>query len=522
MSRGNKKVIGIVVVLALVGVIAFAVVAGRDGGLAPAAEQVLTVGLISDTFAERWEFFGGTGPYDSGGIFESLVYLTPDMQHEPGLATSWEAIDDRTWRFHLRRNVRFHSGRPFNAQAAKESLDAFVANLRPAFLQIESVTVVDDYTIDIRNTIPFPGFPENMSHPLISIANLNHKDAAGTILPDGTGPFKYESHVVGQELVIVRNDDYWGREARLARIRFRVIPDHMTRIMALRAGEIDIAQRIPMPDVDGLRRDPAVIVYEVRVPMIRHVAFTLFREPVNDIRVRQAIAHAIDSQAIVDGVLLGLGGRRARSLIIPQMTWSIHEEVEGYAFDPARAKDLLAEVGWTDTDADGIVDRDGQPFRIRLLLGAHTPMAIPVGEAVQGMLRDIGIDLELVPLERAAYWTATDEGTHEVVLVHNGMAAGTGEILLGRAHRNSSWNRVAPIWWMGEEMDALLDRAMSAFDRDERYELYREVQRRFYEQVVLVPINYMLEYDASGPHVRGHVPHNSGWSQRYDGVYIGR
>ena len=522
MGRGNKKVIGIVVVLALVGVIAFAVVAGRDGGMAPAAEQVLTVGLISDPFAERWGFFGGIGPYDSGGVFETLVYLAPDMQAQPGLATSWEAIDDRTWRFHLRRNVRFHSGRAFDAQAAKESLDAFVAALRPAFLQIESVTVVDDHTIDIRNIMPFPAFPEQMSHPLISIANLNHKDAAGAILPDGTGPFKYESHIVGQELVIVKNPEYWGREARLERIRFRIIPDHTTRIMALRAGEIDIAQRIPMPDVESLQADPAMTVYQNMVTQVRHVAFTLFREPVNDIRVRQAIAHAIDSQAIVDGILLGIGGVRAPSLIIPQMPWSIVGEAEPYTFDPARSKALLAEAGWTDTNGDGIVDRNGQPFRIRLLLSAVAVMGTPITEAVQSMLRDIGIDIELVALERAAFWTATDEGTYDMVLIHNVIASATGEIILRRAHSRDSSNRIAPIFWMGEAMDALIDRATSTFDQEERYELYREIQREFHAQVVTVPINYMVEYDASGVHVRGYVPHNSGWSQRYDGVYIGR
>jgi peptide/nickel transport system substrate-binding protein len=522
VGRGNKKVIGIVVVLALIGVIAFAVVAGRDAGIAPAAEQVLTVGLISDPTGERWEFFGRVGPYSSGGIFETLVYLAADMQAQPGLATSWEAIDDRTWRFHLRRNVRFHSGRPFNAQAAKESLDAFVANLRPAFLQIESVTVVDDYTIDIRNIMPFPAFPEQMSHPLISIANLTHKDAAGAILPDGTGPFKHESHVVGQELVIVKNEDYWGREPRLERIHFRIIPDHTTRVMALRAGEIDIAVRIPMPDVEALQGDPAITVYENRVTMVRHVAFTLFREPVNDVRVRRAIAHAVDSQAIVDGILLGIGGVRAPSLIIPQMPWSIAEEAEPYAFDPARSKALLGEAGWRDTDGDGILDRNGQPFRIRLVISAVAPMGIPVSEAVQRMLRDVGIDLELVVLEAAAYFPAVDRGDHEMVLIHNVIASATGEIILRRAHSRDASNRMAPVFWMGEEMDALIDRATSTFDQEERYELYREIQREFHAQVVTVPINYMVEYEASGAHVRGFVPHNSMWSQRYDGVYIGR
>lgn len=187
-----------------------------------------------------------------------------------------------------------------------------------------------------------------------------------------------------------------------------------------------------------------------------------------------------------------------------------------------RSRALLAEAGWTDTNADGIVDRDQQPLRLRLLFGTHAPMAIPITEAIQSMLRDIGIDVQLVGLERAAYWTATDEGTHEMVLVQNVIASATGEIILRRAHIRDMNNRIAPIFWMGEEMDALIDRATSTFDQEERFELYREIQRQFYEQVVTVPINYMLDFEASGAHVRGYVPHSSSWHQRYDGVYIGR
>jgi len=489
-----------------------------------AERQILTVGLVSDPFMERWGFFGGIGPYDSGGIFETLVYLTTDMKVRPGLALSWENIEPRTWRFRLRPGVRFHSGRAMDATAVKESIDAFVSDrtLNPTFLQIESVTVVNPLTVDFRTRIPFPAFAEQMSHPLIVIANLQHRNAQGAVLPDGTGPFRYHSHMVGRELITVRNDNYWGRKPALERINFRIIPDHTTRMLALRAGEVDIAASVPMADVAGLTADRRINVFRVPITQVRHLTFTLFREPVNDLRVRQAIAHAVDTKAIVDSVLLGIGGIQATTMIIPQMPWSISRQTAAHAFDVARARALLAEAGWTDTNRDGIVDRNGQPMRIRLLVSSVAESGGPISEAVQRMLRNVGIDLSIVVMERAAFWTATDSGEFDMVLTHNVIASATGEILLRRAHVDDANNRIARIYWMGPEMDALIDRATSTFNINQRNELYREIQRRFHQQVVSVPINYMVGFVAAGAHVRRHDPHSSGWSQRYDNVIIAR
>lgn len=483
-------------------------------------EQVLRVGLINDVFAERWQFMGGIGPYDSGGIFEPLVILTPDMKIEPGLATSWESVDPYTWRFQLREGVQFHSGKPFNAAAAKQSIDAFVENLNPTFLEIESVTVVSDYVLDIRTETPFPAFVEQMSHPLISIANTELTDPEGNVLPDGTGPFRLDSHVVNQQMVAVRNENYWGEKALLDRLILKMIPDHTTRLLALRSGEIDIAVRVPVGDVTALEADPDVNVHQILAPMVRHLTFTLNREPVNDVRVRQAIAHAVDREGIVDGVLFGLAGKVAPTMITPQMPWSIYGMTEGHEHNVTLAQEILAEAGWMDKDRDGIVERDGQPLRLRLLVGTHDPEGITVAEAVQDMLKQIGIVMEIVALERGAFWEAGDTGEYDIVMNQNVIASATGEILLRRAHRDSTFNRVAPIYWMGEEMDALIDEATSTFDEAERHDLYRQIQWRFHEEVVSVPIHYVLNYNASGTHVRGYVPHSSGWSQRYDGVYI--
>ncbi len=371
--------------------------------------QVLTVGVVSCPFGERWKFMGGISPYATAGMFEPLLYLAPDMSAHPGLATSWELIDEKTWRFELRQGVRFHSGRPFNAEAARSGLLASVKHLGIGFLRIETVTVVGEYTIDIHTTIPMPVLPEWLTHQVTFIANV---DQEGAIVPDGTGPFEFYSIDAGVEFVVVRNEDYWGEAPKLDRITFKVIPDHTTRVIALLAGEVDFITTVPLPDIRRLDKDPEITIYPVVRAWIRNIAFTLFKEPVNDVLVRRAINHAIDREVITDVLLDGMG-KVAHNFVIPQMPWSIyHDEPEGFPFDPEKARRLLAEAGWTDTDGDGIVDKDGKPFRISMILTVAIPETLPIAEAVQGMLREVGIDLELLVLEGGLFFERSAAGTH--------------------------------------------------------------------------------------------------------------
>jgi len=485
-------------------------------------EQRLTVALVSDPMGSRWDFFGRVGPYNTAGMFESLVGLNEDMIIVPRLATRWESVGERAWRFHLRRDVRFHSGRVFDATAAKQSIDAFLTTIGMPFLEIEAVEVQDAHTLLIRNRIPFPAFIEQMAHPLVSMANIGLRNAQGVIIPDGTGPFRYLSHRDGQELTLVRNDAYWGGRLLLEQIRFRIIPDHTTRMLALQTGEVDIAIRVPMPDVAGLRANANFVVHQINPPMVRHLSFNLWKDPVNNLHVRQAISHAIDRKAIIDGILLGIGGSYAPNFITPLMPWSIYGQTPGYAFNPARSRALLADAGWGTIGRDGIRTRGGQRLQVSLFVSSTAAMGRPITEAVQAMLRDVGIELQITVLEPAAYFTATDRGDHHIAVVHNIIASGTGEIMLRRAHRLDTSNAITNVTWMGERMDRIIEIATGTFDQTRRFELYREIQWEFHNNAVLVPINYMIEYDASGAYVRNYITHSSLWSQRFDTTFVVR
>ena len=479
-------------------------------------EQELIVGVTRDPGEARWAYLGGITPYGSG-IFETLVYLAPDMTAHPGLATSWEQLDETTWRLYLREGVRFHSGKPFDAEAAKLTLETIRDEGFAAWLYIESVAVVFEHTIDVHTTMPFAAFPEHLTHAVVAMANF---DQEGELAPDGTGPFKFLKHVAGVETVVVKNEDYWGEKPALERIVYKIIPDHTTRVLALRAGEIDLMLGVPMADVSILEADPTIDVYRKVTPRVHFLTFTLFKEPVTDVLVRRAIAHAIEKDLIVDFVLEGFG-EVARSIIVPQMPWSIHSETDGYPYDPGKCSQLLAEAGWTDTDNDGIVDKEGKPLSITMIVGVLRPEYIPIAEAVQGMLREVGIDLQLEVLEHGAWIKAFREGVHEMALYWAGTSLAEGDYAMPFVFHSSGWaNAIAPVMSLGEHVDAAIDGGLGTFDREERYEIYRGIQWTIEEEVVGVPLYYVENIIAAGTHVRGFEMHSTEVSQDWRGVYI--
>lgn len=483
---------------------------------APTTE--LRVGQILRLVEDRFRFLGGVTSYETN-IFETLVRLHPDMTTGPGLATSWEATGDTSWRFRLREGVTFHSGRAFDADSAKLSLETSVRELSLGGLtRIAAVTVVDPYTIDIETTMPFAGLPEALSHPITAIGNV---DQEGTVRPDGTGPFRYVSHIVDAELVVERFDGYWGEPAKVGRVVFLTIPDAVTRLLALRTGSIDVMQSVPFGSIDVLERQAGFQTHRVLAPSVQAVWFNRTKAPADDVLVRRAVAHAVDRQAIVDFVLLGIG-EPAPAHIPPLIPWSIHDETDGYAFDAERSRQLLDEAGWSAVGADGIRTKDGERLVIEMTLQALDPQEMPVAEVIQAMLKRVGIDLTLHVLERGAYFDARDRGVYHASIGRNIIASASAEFLLHGVHSTSSNNRLAPVLYIGPEVDALIDRAAGTFQEAERYDLYRQIQRVWADEVISVPLYYVVSVDASRSTVAGYQMHATAWSQRWDGVEMGR
>jgi peptide/nickel transport system substrate-binding protein len=320
---------------------------------------------------------------------ESLMVPASDGTGKPypQLATSWQYSSDyKSITFNLRKNVKFHDGTDFNAQAAKFCLDLIKNGPRPELKTVTSIDVVDEYTIKLNLSAYQSGFLMGMSgFPSMMVSPTNYQKVGAdkaAFTPVGTGPFIFDSFTPSVSLKYKRFDGYWGQKAYLDGIEIYVIADSMTSLAALKAGQIDATRSINMVDFADLAKLPNYTFNALRTLCYGWVSDSAHPEsPFSDLRVRQAMAYAINTKAIADAVGYGLaeGGKE----LVPQNNWAYDKTTVGYPYDPKQAKINLALAGYS-TGLNTFLSYDqGSTDRVT----AYT--------MVQAQLKDVGINLEL-------------------------------------------------------------------------------------------------------------------------------
>lgn len=323
-------------------------------------------------------------------VYETLLRYTGGPQFAPGLATSWTASEGgRKYRFNLRKGVRFHDGSPFNAEAVKVNLDRLLEPNRdtPAkeYLNaIKSVTVVDDSTVEIELKEPFAPFLANLATGpglMISPEAIKTFGADISKRAAGTGPFTFVEWVRGDHLTFAKNRDYWGTPAKVDRVVIRLVPEGAARVAALRTSEAQVALRVPPADAAALQKVSSLRI--LRTTTDRSILFVLnmTKKPFSDIRVRKAINQAVNRRAIVDGLMKG-AGTVMDGPIAPSVIGSTR--LQAYPYDPAGAKQLLAEAGY----------QQGLTISAWCPSGRYV-LDKEICEAVQGQLRNVGIQMDL-------------------------------------------------------------------------------------------------------------------------------
>ena len=355
-------------------------------------------------------------------IVEGLMMLDVDQQTiKPLLATSWERLDDLTFQVKLREGVTFTNGEPFDAEAAKFSLElgsaeAAMSNMLSA---IERVDVVDDHTINIVTNTPYPLMEISLARSSYMVPPAYFQEVgeeAFNEAPIGTGPFMLEERVSGQRVLLRANPDYWGGTPEIEEVEFRPIQEDGARLAALQTGEIHIATNLPLSNIPRLEETPdvsPVTVEGVRIYLVILDNRPDVGSPLEDKRVRQALNYAIDKEALIDVLFEG----RARLVDGQQANanfFGYNADLEPYPYDPERARELLAEAGYPD----GIDLTFKYPF-------GRIANDKEVSEAIAGMLEEVGVrteqtvlesgeflnqlvTLQLTPMALAAYATAPD------------------------------------------------------------------------------------------------------------------
>ncbi len=433
-------------------------------------------------------------------LYDQLVRFDSNLQIQPELAESWEVSDDGlTWTLHLREDVTFHDGTPFNAEAVKYHVERlqdeeWASPNRSLWDHIVSVDVVDDYTVELSTEEPFGPMLFYMAHGSGGIASPAAVEEWGKDFvehPVGTGPYKLESFTPGVEVVLVRNDDYWGDPPALDKITIRQVPEAGARVAMLETGEADIIAEVPPEDVERLKADPDMDVIQQTGLRTFFLAFNFDSPALQDVKVRQALNHAVDRDTIVQTIFLGL----AEPLDSPASSaMPGHVAVGGYEYDPEKAEALLAEAGWTDTDGDGIVDKDGEALKLTVLFSDAYPKEQEVVEAVQLYLKDVGVDLELWQTDAASVrsYQKVARNEAEYDLVNWAFNASNGDITY---HLESMWvsnpDDAAPPyrwnlgWYSNPELDELLINTKlgtAAVDPEQRAQLLAEAQETIWNE----------------------------------------
>jgi ABC-type transport system substrate-binding protein len=334
-------------------------------------------------------------------MYENLARFDEKLNIVPGLATRWEqAKDGMSWTFFLRKGVKFHDGTSFNAEAAKVFFERMIGPEKPSRAGlytpfVSSVNVLDEYTLKVNMKAPFAFFLNNLAHSasgIISPAALKTygKDISRRTV--GTGPFKFVEWVHGDHLTMVRNHDYWGGKPYLDRITVRTVKEDSARVMMLQSGDAQLIVRIPSEDIPRLDKDPNVKLDSTETLRVLFVQINCAKKPFTDVRVRQAVAHAIDKESIVKNIYQGRA-LVAQGMVAPLTTG--YFPVQGLPYDPEKAKRLLAEAGFPN----GLKAKFWSPQ-------GRYPKDFEMAQAIQQQFKKVGIDCTLETMEWAAYLAA--------------------------------------------------------------------------------------------------------------------
>lgn len=459
------------------------------------------------------------------GYAETLVGVDYEGKIIPNLAKSWEVSSDgKKWTFKLREGVLFHDGTPFTAEIMKKSLERSFIQSASTFgkIPVTSIETPDNLTLVINLNSTFPALPAYLSKGESVALAPGSYDASGNVTkPIGTGPFIFESWKPEEEIVVVKSPDYWGHVASVDKVIYRVIPEELTRKMLLDSKDIQVAM-ILSPDVaDKYTEKADYTVLEQPIARLRMIAFNTEKEPFNDIKIRQAINYAIDREAIVNSVLYGYG-TTASGLFPPQFYWA-NKDIAPYTYDTEKAKKLLNEAGWTDSDGDGILDKNGKPLKITLVTYPERAELPPIAEVIQQQLEKVGIKTELKVLNTDAANAQRNKGNFDMYLVGRGLlfVPDPDEIMMTDYHSNgTSGDGWGAYRWHNDTVDKLIEQARTTSDEDVRKKLYDEVQEIVVEEAPVAYLNYYVNIDVTTSNIKGYSLHPTEYSFDLQNVSI--
>jgi len=460
-------------------------------------------------------------------MFDGLVTRDTRSGVHLELAEEMTWLDESTLEVKLRQGVKFHDGVEMTADDVVFTFDRIIQENAIEFPEphtsprkgliapLESIEKVDDYTVVMNFSGPWPPAMQLLVHQ--QIVPKHYLEEVGTegfvANPIGTGPFKFVEGQLDDQIVMERFDDYWGGAPDLEPVGaacvetaiFRVIPEASTRVAALLAGEVDIIQSVPSELIDTLAQTPGVQVKTAPGTQPQWLQLNVSDPLFEDMGVRQAMNYAMDKDLIVEAVY----GGRAVPLPGPLSPFNnfVNTDLSPYPYDPDKALELLADAGWTDTDGDGILDKDGQPFAFTLdTIEDWRALA----EAVASLYREIGIDAsvrfweysvvqpQLLACERQAFMDDWGDSAFDPV--------GHFEAKWHTFVEGQPYGRGNFMCYSNARVDELIKQGETTADTDARVAIYNEAQAIVYEEAPAVFLILPEEAEAASVRVQNWEP----------------
>ncbi len=419
-------------------------------------------------------------------IFDDLLSRGNNLDVAPGLAERWEIPDPLTYIFYLHHGVRFHDGRPLTSRDVKWTFDSLLqgkvrSTKAAAYRFVDHIDAPDDFTVILHMKGPDAALLWNISDGAIGIVPYGSGDEIAR-RPIGSGPFKFVSAETDKEVVIERNPDYWGEKATLARVRFAIVPDATTRALELRKGSGDVTINALTADtIVALQRDPQLAVDRAPGTVLAYLGFNL-RDPIlKDVRVRQAIAYALDRRPMIEYLWRG-AAQPARSVLPPQ-SWAYNGDVPTYDHNPGKAEQLL--------DAAGYPEVNGVRFHITMKTSTDENTRLMVA-VIQQQLREVGIALDIRSFEFGTFFS---DVTHGVFQLYGLRWIGGNEDpdIFSLCFSSSRFppNGANRGYYSNAKVDALIDQARREVDPAVRKPIYAELQRILAEELPYIDLWYL-------------------------------
>ncbi len=446
-------------------------------------------------------------------VYEALVFYADETTAlEPGLAESWEiSADGKTYTFNLRKGVKFHDGTNFNADAVVFSIGRMMKNRKLKFFgsgydipaqertpeywvsmemddTIDSITATGEYTVVFKLKRVEAPFLANMGMDFADIVSptaflKNPKEFLRN--PVGTGPFKFDSWVKDDRIVLSKNENYWDKAAGpyLDKVIFRSIPENSVRFLELKTGNIHICQFPNPADIALAESDPNLKVIKQPGMNIGYLSFNHTKEPwKSNVKLRKAIAHSIDRKAIVDNIYQGMG--QLASNPIPPTMWGYNKSVPGFEYDVEKAKKLLAEAGYPGGKGLDQITLWSMPVP-----RPYNPDGVKIGVAMSADLAKIGIRAQIVTYDWGTYLKRQREQPDDMDLFQLGWTGDNGDpdnflaVLFDGAASSSIRTQ-----WKSKKYHSLMTQGKTTIDQAKRTKIYEEALQLIFDECPVISI----------------------------------